>query len=274
MIRIRSAAVSGLFYPEDSRALAETVSRLMWEAGVYTNPTPKALIVPHAGYIYSGAVAASAYRTINGNKKISRVVLMGPAHRIPVDGLVEPDADAFATPLGVVPLDREGLEAALSLPQVTINSAAHMLEHSLEVHLPFLQTALDNFTLVPLAIGEVTTPQVAEVLDRLWGGEETLIVISSDLSHYLPYDAARKSDTRTARAIVDLRPDLIRHDGACGAAPVRGLLTVARQRGMKAELLDLRNSGDTEGDQDRVVGYGAFAFSEQKEAAPAGRSAP
>lgn len=274
MIRIRSAAVSGLFYPEDSRALAEMVARLMWEAGVYTDPPPKALIVPHAGYVYSGPVAASAYRTVNGNKKVKRVVLMGPAHRIPVGGLVVPDSDAFSTPLGVVPLDRDGIASALSLPQVTTSSAAHALEHSLEVHLPFLQTALNDFSLVPLAIGEATSEQVAEVLGRLWGGEETLIVISTDLSHYLPYDAARQADMKTARAIVDMRPDQIRYDGACGAVPVRGLLAIAQQRGMKAELLDLRNSGDTEGDRERVVGYGAFAFSERPEGPSPGRTAP
>ena len=221
---------------------------------------PKALIVPHAGYVYSGSVAAEAYDRLRPARGIvRRVVLLGPCHRVPVRGLALPDATAFATPLGQVPIDREATASLAELPQVVVNSAVHAEEHALEVQLPFLQRVLGEFSLVPLAVGEATAAQVAEVIEKLWGGAETLIVISSDLSHYHPYEEARAIDRGTAQAILDYSTD-IDHEQACGATPVAGMLLAARRHKLKVELLDLRNSGDTAGGRGRVVGYASFAF--------------
>ncbi len=223
---------------------------------------PKAIIAPHAGYIYSGPVAASVYALLApARSRISRVVLLGPTHRVAVRGLALPGCAAFATPLGKVAIDTAAVDALGKLPQVTVNAQAHALEHSLEVHVPFLQVVLEQFTLVPLAVGQAGAQEVADVLDVLWGGPETLIVVSSDLSHYLPYADAQAVDRGTAQAILALAPGLS-HEQACGATPVMGLTHVARRRGLKPELIDLRNSGDTAGDRSRVVGYGAFAFYE------------
>lgn len=257
--QIRPPAVAGMFYPGDARVLADDVARMLAAAGPMAG-APKALIVPHAGYVYSGPVAASAYALLTPVRaRIRRVVLFGPTHRMPVRGLAVPGVDSFATPLGVVPLDRDAIADALTLPQVRTADGPHALEHSLEVQLPFLQAALDDFALVPFAVGDASGGEVAEVMDLLWGGDETLIVVSSDLSHYHAYAEAQRIDRRTADDILGLRP-LGSHDQACGATPVNGLVEVARRRGLRPELLDLRNSGDTAGDKSRVVGYAAFAF--------------
>ncbi|HET9665037.1 MAG TPA: AmmeMemoRadiSam system protein B [Burkholderiales bacterium] len=259
----RPAAVAGMFYPRDPHELALTVGSLL--AAVRRQspaPIPKAIIAPHAGYIYSGPIAASVYALLEPARgRIRRVVLMGPTHRVPVQGLALPAADAFATPLGKVPVDAEAVATVSKLPQVVRNAAAHALEHSLEVHLPFLQTVLDSFAVVPFAVGYADAAQVAEVLEVLWGGPETLIVISSDLSHYHPYRDAQAIDRRTAGEILELRTD-ITHEQACGATPVIGLGLAAQRRRLRPRLLDLRNSGDTAGDPGRVVGYGAFAYYE------------
>ena len=259
---LRPAAVAGMFYPAAPRELAWEVDNMLGHsAGSGPVPGfPKALIVPHAGYIYSGSVAAEAYDRLRSARGIvRRVVLLGPCHRVPVHGLALPDAAAFDTPLGRVPIDREAVESLAGLPQVVVNSAVHAEEHALEVQLPFLQRVLGEFSLVPLAVGAATPSQVAEVIEKLWGGEETLIVISSDLSHYHDYDEACAIDRGTARAILDFSTD-IDHEQACGATPVAGLLLAAKRHGLSAELLDLRNSGDTAGGHARVVGYGSFAF--------------
>ena len=225
-------------------------------------PLPKALIAPHAGYIYSGPVAASAYAQVAPLRGVvQRVVLLGPVHRVPVRGLALPGADAFDTPLGPVPVDRAAAELIRSMPQVTVSPEAHALEHSLEVHLPFLRAVLGEFRLLPLAVGDASAEEVAQVLEALWGGDETLIVISSDMSHYLPYADACAVDSATARAIVELSTD-INHLQACGATPVTGLTLLAQRRGLNPSLVDLRNSGDTAGDKSRVVGYASFAFHE------------
>ena len=221
---------------------------------------PKAVIVPHAGYAYSGAVAGSAYaRLAAGRDVIRRVVLFGPTHRVPIRGLALPSARAFATPLGNIDVDRAAVAAALALPCVCESDAAHAFEHSLEVQLPFLQTVLGEFTIVPFAVGDATPQEVADVIRLLWGGSETLIVVSSDLSHYHGYAEARAIDRATANDVLALSPTLD-HEQACGATPINGLLLCARERGMRPELLDLRNSGDTAGDKSRVVGYASFAF--------------
>ncbi len=260
--KIRSPAVAGMFYPAAADTLSEMVDDMLAQARPAADMRAKALIAPHAGYIYSGPIAASAYAQLQKYRaQISRVVLLGPVHHVPVYGLALPEADFFSTPLGKIPLDPDAIRAIQALPQVVSSPQAHAPEHSLEVHLPFLQRALDDFSLVPLAVGDVAPEDVADVLDLLWGGDETLIVISSDLSHYLPYEQAREADRRTADAVVGGRWP-IRHDQACGATPINGLLADAGRRALGARLLDLRNSGDTAGDRQRVVGYGAFAFTE------------
>jgi len=263
MSTIRPPAVAGLFYPAQATALQLEIRSLLDRADIGGDPrSAKAYIVPHAGYVYSGPIAATVYarlRSLTG--RVRRVVLLGPSHRVPVDGLALPTAESFSTPLGEITIDRQLAREALVLPQVVESDAAHALEHSLEVQLPFLQEVLGAFLLLPLVVGDATPTAVAEVIDLCQGGRETLVLISSDLSHYLPYEVCAETDQRTARAIVDLKIP-IHHDQACGATPVNGVLEVARRHGWKADLLDLRNSGDTAGDRSRVVGYGAFAFYE------------
>ncbi len=262
MPNVRPAAVAGMFYPDEATALAAAVHAYLRAATPGQGEIPKALVVPHAGFIYSGPVAGHAYAQLgSAAANIRRVVLLGPAHRLALRGLALPAAQAFSTPLGIVPVDNMGVAFAAALPQVQENAQAHAFEHSLEVQLPFLQTVLERFALVPLVVGQASAAEVAEVLDQLWGGPETLIVISSDLSHYHAYRDAQRIDGATAESIVALRPE-IDHEQACGATPLAGLLACARDRRMRAELLDLRNSGDTAGDRSRVVGYGAFAFYE------------
>jgi hypothetical protein len=230
------------------------------------------LLVPHAGYVYSGAIAAAAYAQLAGARgRIRRVVLLGPTHRVALRGLAAPLATAFRTPLGAVPIDGAALAALDDLPQLLRSDAAHAQEHSLEVQLPFLQQVLGDFSLVPLAVGDARPQDVAEVLERLWGGAETLIVISSDLSHYLPYAQARARDRATLARVLQLDP-LLSHDEACGATPLAGALLAARRHGLQARLLDLRNSGDTAGDRDRVVGYAAVAFDVPPAGDPLGAS--
>jgi AmmeMemoRadiSam system protein B len=260
MVRSRMPAVAGIFYPDDPVRLRENIRNFLSQAGT-DGPVPKAMIVPHAGYIYSGPIAASAYARLSGAKgRIRRVVLLGPAHRLGFDGLAAHSAETFATPLGSVSVDRRAVEELLSLPQVRVLDEAHENEHSLEVHLPFLQELLEDFTLVPLAVGSAGPVEVAEVLDRLWGGEETLVVVSSDLSHYLDYDTAKMRDAATSNAIVNLRPEDLRPSDACGYYCIGGLLVEAREKHLMARAVDLRNSGDTAGPRDQVVGYGAYVF--------------
>ncbi len=261
MSMVRAPAVAGAFYPADPAVLHEEVQSFLAGVAPPAAPPPKALIVPHAGYIYSGPVAASAYarlRPLAG--RIRRVVLLGPAHRVPFVGIAAPEAEYFDTPLGRVHVDQQAVEALADLPFVGRSDLPHAPEHSLEVQLPFLQEVLGDFELVPLVVGQATPEQVAAVLERLWDGDETLIVVSSDLSHYLPYEQARDIDQRTSQAIAELRDEAIDHEQACGATPVRGLLQAARRHGLRAEVVDLRNSGDTAGPRDQVVGYGAYVF--------------
>ena len=262
--QIRQPAVAGMFYPRDANELASMLTdMLQTAASQLTDPTPapKAIIVPHAGYVYSGPVAASAYaRIVPRSQQVRRVILLGPSHRVPLIGLAASSASHFATPLGQVELDRDAIEQALALPQVKLLDQAHSMEHSLEVHLPFLQTVLSDFTLVPLVVGEASAQEVAEVLELLWGGDETLIVISSDLSHYLPSAIARQQDAATTRAIESLQFEQLEYEDACGRNPIRGLLYYARQHGRTVTTIDLRNSGDTAGPEDHVVGYGAYVM--------------
>ncbi|HHO67686.1 MAG TPA: AmmeMemoRadiSam system protein B [Gammaproteobacteria bacterium] len=259
MIQIRQPAVAGMFYPDDPALLQQQVEDFLAGEEAAAGPPPKALIVPHAGYIYSGPVAARAYARLKPlRSRIRRVVLLGPAHRVAFRGLAASSARYFATPLGLVPVDQAAVEQILSLPQVQVLDEAHRDEHSLEVQLPFLQTVLDDFSLVPLVVGDAEPGEVAEVLEQLWDGDETLFVISSDLSHYHDYETARTIDSATSRAIEQLHPEAIHYEQACGRNPLNGLLLAARRHGLQAHTLDLRNSGDTAGPRDRVVGYGAY----------------
>ena len=265
MTSVRPAAVAGAFYPGSPKELDATVQYHLSQVANADAPVPKAIIAPHAGYIYSGPVAATAYARVRPAREvIKRVVLLGPCHRVPVRGLAVSGADAFATPLGDVPVDRQAIERILDLPQVEVFDATHEEEHSLEVHLPFLQVILEAFSIVPLVVGEADADKVAEVLERLWGGPETLIVISTDLSHYLEYDSARRRDRATCRAIEALDGARIGREDACGRIPMNGLLALAKRRGMGVTTVDLRNSGDTAGSSDRVVGYGAWVFDESE----------
>ncbi len=294
--RIRPPAVAGQFYPGDAAVLRATVQALLAGpggraaqpvvaaaragagdqggdtaaagAGVPGRPSPKAIIAPHAGYAYSGPIAGSAFRALApgtagaGAGGVRRVVVIGPAHRVAIRGLALPDAAGFATPLGEVPLDAEACERLAGLPQVAVRSDAHRDEHALEVELPFLQVLLGDFRLVPLVVGQASGAQVAEALELVWGDDQTVVVVSSDLSHFLPAATAERVDRQTAARIAALAGPLA-PDQACGAIPINGLLIVARRRALAARQLDLRHSGDTSGDRSRVVGYGAWAFEPQ-----------
>ena len=262
MSAIRPPAVAGMFYPADAGRLARVVQRFLSKAHP-VDLTPKAIIVPHAGYMYSGAIAAMAYATlIPLADRIRRVVLLGPSHRVALRGLALPGVDGFNTPLGSVMLDKTTANAIAALPQVSVSTQVHAQEHSLEVQLPFLQSVLTDFTLLPLAVGMASSDEVAEVLEAVWGGDETLIVISSDLSHYLPYATAQHVDLETVQAILNLQQP-IPHDRACGGTPISGLILAAKRHHLMPHLLDLRNSGDTAGTHDHVVGYASFAFTEE-----------
>ena len=262
---MRAPAVAGTFYPADPRSLASALRGYLDAAREArregSGPAPKALIAPHAGYVYSGPVAASAYVEIEALRDVvERVVLLGPSHRVPLRGIAASTAEVFVTPLGEVPVDQAAIDSIAHLPQVKRLDAPHEWEHSLEVHLPFLQCVLGGFRLVPLSVGEATPDGVAEVLEVLWGGRETLLVVSSDLSHYYDYETARRLDARTTRAIEELRPEGLDEESACGRVPARGLLVAAKRHGLRARTVDLRNSGDTAGPRDEVVGYGSYVF--------------
>lgn len=261
MTNIRKAAVAGWFYPADPRELKAQIEQMLGQAKPAPAPAPKAIIAPHAGYIYSAPIAAFAYAAMMPVRdRIRRVILLGPAHRVGFHGLAAAGADYFETPLGRVPVDQAAIASLENLPQVMVLEAAHAQEHSLEVHVPFLQMLFHDVALVPLVVGNAPAAEVGQVLERLWGGDETLIVVSSDLSHYHDYETAQQIDRATSRAIEQLRYDDLDYESACGRVPVSGLLYVARKRGLTARTLDLRNSGDTAGSRDRVVGYGAYAF--------------
>jgi AmmeMemoRadiSam system protein B len=258
--RVRPAAVAGAFYPAGEGPLRRQLTQLFEDSVPPPGSAPKVLIVPHAGYVYSGATAAQAYGCLQAQRsRIKRVVLLGPAHRVYVPGMALPSVDRFATPLGEVVLDQEMLAAAAALPGVVVDDSAHALEHSLEVQLPFLQTVLRDFTLVPVLVGDARAREVAAVIDALWDGPETLVVVSTDLSHFHGYDVARALDARTCERILRQATDL-EGDDACGARVLNGLFSTDHVSGRSVELLAMCNSGDTAGDRERVVGYAAFAI--------------
>jgi AmmeMemoRadiSam system protein B len=260
--RIRPTAVAGTFYPSDPSALRSALDRAFADAAPPADRgrVPKAIVAPHAGYVYSGPVAATAYRAVAAARgSVRRVVVLGPAHRVFLRGVGLSGADAWASPLGEIALDTDGAAELADLPFVAVDDAAHASEHSIEVHVPFVQAVLGDVVLLPLVVGDATADEVAAVLDRLWDDDGTLVVVSTDLSHYERYEVATELDRRTAAAIAARRPDDVGDHDACGARPLRGLLRVAADRDLAVDALDLRNSGDTAGDRHRVVGYGAFA---------------
>ena len=263
--RIRPTAVAGMFYPADPVELRDAVSQYLSHARdqAAKHPMrPKAIIVPHAGYIYSGPVAASAYSYLEQIKNtVSTVVLIGPSHRVPLMGLATSGADYFATPLGNIPVDRTVTEQINQLPFVNELDQAHSMEHSLEVHLPFLQMTLDEFNLVPIVAGDASPDEVKQVISLGCDNDNTLLVISSDLSHYHDYQTARRMDSDTCDAIEALDVARLDSQHACGFIPVRGLLAYAREHHLQAKTVDCRNSGDTAGPRDQVVGYGSYVFS-------------
>jgi AmmeMemoRadiSam system protein B len=262
MATVRPPAVAGTFYPADAAVLDATVRSLLSDARA-EGPRPLALIAPHAGYVYSGPVAASAYALLEPwAGEIRRVLLLGPCHRVPVRGLAATSAEGFRTPLGLVPVDREGTDTVLGLPQVEVFDAAHRDEHALEVHLPFLQDVLEDFSVIPLVVGDASDEEVAEVIRAVWDPPRTLVVVSSDLSHFYDYETARSLDGKTSRAIENLDPTGLGPESACGRIPARGLLLEAKRRGLRVTTVDLRNSGDTAGPRNQVVGYGAYVFHE------------
>jgi AmmeMemoRadiSam system protein B len=260
-MNVRQPAVAGAFYPDNPVSLKRDLANMLDQAEQreLADGSIKALVVPHAGYIYSGPVAATAYKLLRPRRKqIKRVVLLGPSHRVPFYGLAISTADQFRTPLGDIPLDQEALEQIESLPGVERRDDAHAWEHSLEVQLPFLQAVLKEFELVPIVVGDADAAIVAQVIEALWGGEETLIVISSDLSHFKTYGDAQLTD-RATTLLIEQKQDTIVGEQACGCHPLNGLLRLARYKGLQIQTLDLRNSGDTAGPTDQVVGYGSYA---------------
>ena len=264
MSGVRAPAVAGLFYPADPTELREQIDTLMRRSATsqVAERRPKAVVAPHAGYIYSGPIAASAYaRVAELRGTVTRVVLLGPAHRVPVRGLAVPTVDALRTPLGDVSVDDELRTAVSAHPAVVLDDLPHAEEHSIEVQLPFLQRALGDFTLLPLVVGNVEAEVVADVLDAVWGGPETLIVVSTDLSHYESHDAAVIHDEHTVAAIVAGNGAEIGPYDACGATPLRGLMTAASRHGIEPHLLDRRTSGETAGQPNRVVGYASLVYS-------------
>lgn len=275
--RVRRAAVSGRFYPAEPSVLRHDVEKFIaeGETGLSSPRGPvKGIIAPHAGYVFSGPIAGSAYAALARDRKsIRRIVLVGPAHFVGFEGMALSSCTALETPLGTVPVDMEAVDKIIAAKLAVPLDEAHEREHSLEVHLPFLQVALGDFKVVPLLAGEVPQSHVAKVLELLWGGDETRFVISSDLSHFLQWNEATVLDKRTAQSIEQLQPDELEHHQACGRLPICGMLLAAKAHGLAVAALDLRNSGDTSGPRDRVVGYGAFSFTGPLNAGPASAQA-
>jgi MEMO1 family protein len=258
---IRPPAVAGLFYPDDPDRLRQLVQDYLAAANQPDPAVPRAIIAPHAGYRYSGPIAGSAYRSLQNGPLPQRAVLLGPAHTLAFRGVAAVTTSGWATPLGLVAVDQAAIAQLRPLPQLCLLDAAHEQEHCLEVQLPFLQIICGaQIAILPLVVGQATGAEVAELLAQLGSDPQTIIVISSDLSHYHDYETARRLDRATAAAITALQPETIGPEQACGYLAIRGLLQWARCLGLRGRTADLRNSGDTAGDRRRVVGYGAFLF--------------
>ncbi len=268
-MKVRPPAVAGRVYPADPDRLRDPVVQFLAAASVAVPGRPKALIVPHAGYVYSGPVAASGYAwMVPWSDQIERVVLLGTCHTPGVSGLATTSAEEFLTPLGRVPVDRAAIEESLRFSQVHLDDEAHDLDHALEVQLPFLQVVLGSFAIVPFLVGRADAETVAEILEPLWDGDRTLIVVSSDLSHQHPYAEARRLDQATAEAVEQLHGEALGPRSACGRNAIVGLLHTARRHGLNCRTVDLRSSGDTAGPRNRVVGYGSWVFLPQADSPP------
>ncbi len=271
MSRIRKAAVAGTFYPNDKKQLDQMVDVLLKNA-ISLDSNPKAIIAPHAGYIYSGKVAASAYEPLRSLKnKIKKIVLLGPSHHVSFDGLAIPQSDFFETPIGKVTIDQEAIRLIQKLPQISVSDVAHVREHSLEVHLPFLQKIFgDKFLLTPIVVGHSNPDEVGQVIEKLWGNDDTLIVISTDLSHYHTYEEAYQMDRETCSQVESLDLEQLHSQKMCGSLPVSGLLNVARKKKLQVKMVDFCNSGDikvnnAKANKDRVVGYASFYCGDKKD---------
>jgi AmmeMemoRadiSam system protein B len=266
MAIVRPTVVAGSFYPDDKETLLEMVNGYLDNVDIYTSTTPKAIIAPHAGYMYSGQIAARAYKLFaRGRDKIKTVILLGASHRVSFDGIALSASDAFATPLGNTEIDHDTTDILKNLPCTIISDGVHAEEHSLEVHLPFIQLCLgENVKIVPALTGNVSPSEVADFIESAWNSDDTVVAVSSDLSHYLPYDECKQADAKTTEAIENLDINAIDHDCACGRLAICGLLKVAQNKGLEAKTIDVCNSGDTAGDKTSVVGYGAWAFFESE----------
>jgi len=259
-MKLRTAAVADQFYPADRGQLAAQVTDLLQNSNPYPIQ-PKALIVPHAGYVYSGRTAGLAFSLLKSSKNvINKIVILGPCHRVYLKGAAIPRCEFFETPLGNVPLDIDCLAKLSQFPQVSISEEAHILEHSIEVQLPFLQSIFSDFKLIPIVIGDISGQQLTEVINYLWGNEQTLIVVSSDLSHFLDYQSAIALDNQTTKAIESFQPDKISREAACGGEGIKALLNLAQKNHLHVKTLNQCNSADSIGDKNRVVGYGSYAF--------------
>jgi AmmeMemoRadiSam system protein B len=255
---VRRPAVAGTFYPGEPAALRRTTAGFLATARRATAVGVRAIIAPHAGYVYSGPVAGEAFAAVKGLRgNLRRAVVIGPTHYVSFRGIAAPSATAFTTPLGEMPVEVEAVEEVASLPQMLVDDTPHRPEHALEVELPFLQTNFGALPIIPLVVGRASGEEVAEILAQLWDAD-TLVVVSSDLSHYHDYATAKRIDADTAAAIEGLDERSIGAERACGYLPIRGLLIEARRRGLAVHRRDLRNSGDTAGDRSSVVGYGAW----------------
>jgi AmmeMemoRadiSam system protein B len=260
MVNIRKPNVAGQFYPDQTKVLSEMINKFLSEVHVNIKEKPKAIIVPHAGYTYSGPIAATAYATLLPYKEsIKKVILLGPTHRMSFKGVAATMVDYFETPLGSIPIDHN-IQEISSSQIVNVNETAYEMEHSIEVQLPFLQTVLNKFELLPLIVGDIEFIKVADIINNLWDSDETLIVVSSDLSHYKAYYSAQTLDTLTSSIIEKLAPNELQSEQVCGLIPIQGLLQVAKQKNIQVRTLDVRNSGDTSGSKENVVGYGAYFF--------------
>jgi AmmeMemoRadiSam system protein B len=259
---IRQAAVAGTFYPSEPVLLKNMLEHYL-KLESETTQVPHAIIAPHAGYIYSGPIAASVYKRLqSAHSRIKRILLLGPSHRVGFKGLALSHADFFTTPLGDIPVDTHAVQQLANLPGIQYLDQAHTFEHSLEVHLPFLQIVLDDFTLIPVVVGDAHPEQIMQAIELFWGDEQTLTVISSDLSHFHDYETAQKMDQQTSQWIENLEYEKLSYESACGRLPISGILALARKKQLRVTTVDLRNSGDTAGSQDkhRVVGYGAYVI--------------
>ena len=260
MEKIKQADVAGMFYPGEEASLRQMVDGFIQKALSF-DLRPRAIIAPHAGYIYSGSIAGTAYKTIAAVRdQIENVIIMSPAHRFYLRGIALHMADAFATPLGNIPVNIGIVKKIKQFSSVQWEERSFIQEHGLETHLPFIQRAFKpGIKIVPMIVGECQESEVAEILESVWEDPRNFVIISSDLSHFHSYADAKKLDRNTVDLIQNLDSQSLDTEFACGHYPICGLLNLARNRKLKIKALDIRSSGDTAGSKESVVGYGSFA---------------